>query len=247
MVRTHLSSTRFALAALFCAMAALTGCEGGVSLTDAPQRSMREALRGDDAPAQRRDGAKDVRGAKDEEAKDEQEAKSDKEDKADKEDNAERDIRASPEDRDRPEGPYRPDLYRDGVLQISQLRPTEAAALDQEFSPGLAEPAQQQVVPPSPTWRPEPSAEASPIPVVEDMWPHKAPASGGERVVLRGKNLAGAAQVVFGLTPARILSIDAEKDTVTVAAPAASAGKIAIVVTTRDGNYAIVEGFEYYN
>jgi IPT/TIG domain len=234
MARTHLASTRFALAALFCAMTALTGCEGGVSLTDAPDRSMREALRGDDAPAHRRDAA-----AKDERATDEQDANADKV--------AERDIYVSPEERDRSEGPYRPDLYRDGVLQLSLLRPTEAAALDHEFSAGLAEPPQPQVAPVSPTWTPAADAEASPTPVVEDMWPDKAPASGGETVVLRGKNLAGAAQVVFGLTPARIISVDAETDTVTVAAPAASEGKVTIVVTTRDGNYAIAGGFQYYN
>jgi hypothetical protein len=242
MARTHLSSTRFAVAALFCAMAALTGCEGGVSLTDAPQRSMREALRGDDAPAHRgdRDGAtKEERGAKDE-----QEATSDKEDREDK---AERDIHASPEERDRSEGPYRPDLYREGVLQYSLLSPSEATALDQEFSASLAEPPQQQVVPPASIWKPDPAAEASATPVVEDVWPDKAPASGGDEVVLRGKNLAGAAQVVFGLTPARILSVDAAKDTVTVAAPAAPEGKVEIVVTNRDGNYAIAGWFQYYN
>jgi hypothetical protein len=81
--------------------------------------------------------------------------------------------------------------------------------------------------------------------VIEDVWPNKAAASGGERIVLRGRNLR-AAQVVFGLTPARI--IEAWDEKVTLAAPAAGAGPVAIVLTNRDGNYAVAgAAFQYYN
>jgi hypothetical protein len=77
------------------------------------------------------------------------------------------------------------------------------------------------------------------------VWPTKVPSSGGERVVIRGKNLQ-VAQVVFGLTPAHI--IDASEDKVIVAAPAVGAGEVAIVLTNRDGNYAVSAGaFQYYN
>jgi hypothetical protein len=92
---------------------------------------------------------------------------------------------------------------------------------------------------------PGPEAEANATPAIDDVWPDKGPSSGGERVVIRGKNLQPL-QVIFGLTPARIVA--ATEDALTVEAPgAADAGQVAIVVTNRDGNYAIAAGaFQYY-
>jgi IPT/TIG domain len=118
--------------------------------------------------------------------------------------------------------------------------------IDLEFTPGLPEPPQDKIVPAPAPWAPEPSVEENAAkPVIDDVWPDKAPASGGDKVVIRGKNLQ-AAQVVFGLSPARILA--QSDDAVTVAAPAAGAGQVAIVVTNRDGNYAVAgSAFRYYN
>ena len=117
-------------------------------------------------------------------------------------------------------------------------------AIDLEFSEGLAEPSQEQVVAAPEPWRPDAAAEAGSPPVIADVWPDKGPASGGDRVVIRGKDLQ-AAQVVFGLAPARILESSDER--LVVAAPAAGAGRVAVVVTNRDGHYAVAAGaFQYY-
>ncbi len=122
--------------------------------------------------------------------------------------------------------------------------PPAVPAIDLEFSEGLAEPSQEQVVAAPEPWRPDAVAEAGSPPVIADVWPDKGPASGGDRVVIRGKDLQ-AAQVVFGLAPARILESSDER--LVVAAPAAGAGRVAIVVTNRDGHYAVAAGaFQYY-
>lgn len=118
-------------------------------------------------------------------------------------------------------------------------------ASDLEFSAGLEEPPQQQIVPAPAPWTPPLEADANPKPVIEDVWPDKGPTSGGDRVVIRGRNLE-AAQVLFGLTPATILS--ASEDELTVATPAVGVGEVPIVVTNRDGNYAISGGvFRFYS
>jgi hypothetical protein len=107
---------------------------------------------------------------------------------------------------------------------------------DIEFSAGLPEPLQQVVVEPPAPWRPDPSADARPPPVIEDVEPRAGPASGGARVLIRGRNLR-AAQVMFGLDPARIVA--AGPAAVTVVAPPARAGPVAIAVTNEDGSYAV--------
>jgi hypothetical protein len=132
----------------------------------------------------------------------------------------------------------------EGVAMYA-LTPERAKTVDLEFSEGLSAPSQEQVVPAPAPWTPAPGAEASASPVIEDVWPVKAPVTGGGKVVLRGKNLQ-VAQVVFGMAPAKV--IEATEDELTVAAPEGSAGEVAIVVTNRDGNYAVAGArFEYYN
>jgi IPT/TIG domain len=124
------------------------------------------------------------------------------------------------------------------------IAPVAPPAVDLEFSEGLAEPSQEQVVSAPEPWRPSASVEEGSPPVIADVWPDKGPASGGDRVVIRGKDLQ-AAQVVFGLVPAVIL--EASDDHLVVAAPAGGAGRVAIVVTNRDGHYAVADGaFQYY-
>jgi hypothetical protein len=131
----------------------------------------------------------------------------------------------------------------DAVLGIYTFQP--AGVADLEFSPGLPAPPQQNIVPAAHVWTPSPSAAASAPPVIEGVWPDRGPSSGGDRVVIRGRNLQ-AAQVVFGLSLAPILSETDE--TVVVASPGGEEGLAAIVVTNRDGNYAIVaEAFRYLN
>jgi hypothetical protein len=101
---------------------------------------------------------------------------------------------------------------------------------------GLPEPLQQVVVQPPAPWRPDPAAETRPPPVIEDVQPRAGPAAGGARVTIRGKNLR-AAQVMFGLDPARIVA--AGPAVITVEAPPARAGQVAIAVTNDDGSYAV--------
>jgi len=108
--------------------------------------------------------------------------------------------------------------------------------LSLEFNAGLPEPPQGVVVPPPAPWRPNPAAEGLPPPVIEDVDPRAGPASGGVRVTIRGRNLR-ASQVMFGLTPALIVSSGPEA--VTVLAPEASAGPVIIAVTNDDGSYAV--------
>jgi IPT/TIG domain len=134
----------------------------------------------------------------------------------------------------------------DAHALVAQVRDLYAAQLpmatDLEFSEGLPEPPQQQVATPPAPWAPSPDAEAGAKPVIEDVWPARAPSTGGGRVVLRGKNFQ-VAQVVFGLAPAQIIS--QTQDSVTVAVPPAT-GQVAIVVTNRDGNYSIAaQPFRY--
>jgi rubrerythrin len=85
-------------------------------------------------------------------------------------------------------------------------------------------------------------AEAAASPVIEEVSPQEAPASGGTAVVIRGKDL-NPAHVTVGGTPGRIL--DATEYMVIVELPAANAGQVAIVVTNRDGRSAISGSFRY--
>jgi rubrerythrin len=119
-----------------------------------------------------------------------------------------------------------------------------AAAVDLEYSEGLPEPPQQLVVPARAAWAPSADVEANPQPIIEDVWPNKTAETGGERVVIRGTNLQ-AAQVLFGMVPATIVEV--APDQIVVTAPPAEAGDVAIVVTNRDGSYALAKGtFSYY-
>jgi hypothetical protein len=218
-----------AAAVALAVTSALAGCAGGVALTDAPDRSARAAESRQPAAAtpERRDDD-GARPAPAPDAKPVAEASD------------------GPGDRggaDRVEDPAQ-SADGDGVVpELAAI--VRSPGIDLEFNAGLPEPSQEQVVAPPAPWTPSRDAEAGAKPFIEDIWPDKAPASGGDRIVLRGKNLQ-AAQVVFGLAPAKIL--DASTDRLTVAAPAASAGEVAIVVTNRDGSYAIAgTPFHYYN
>jgi hypothetical protein len=137
-------------------------------------------------------------------------------------------------------------------LDLSQaeyyVAPEAARAIDLEFNEGLPAPSQEQVVAPPPAWRPvvaeaaaaEPAAE----PQIDDVWPNKGPEAGGAVVVIKGKNLA-ASQVLFGMAPARI--IEASADAVKVAVPEYGAGEVPVVLTNRDGAYAVAaHAFRYY-
>jgi hypothetical protein len=88
-------------------------------------------------------------------------------------------------------------------------------------------------------------------PVIEDVWPTKGPATGGDRVEIRGRNLRPSL-VLFGSVPATVLGVRDEGGTVTVTlqAPPARAGaaRVYVVVTNPDGQYAVAgERFEYYD
>jgi hypothetical protein len=102
---------------------------------------------------------------------------------------------------------------------------------------------------PADVWRPPRTPDAAARPSIDDVWPEKAPASGGARVQLRGRNLDPVV-VLFGRSPARILAVDrSHADVVlTLAAPARTGpAQVWIVVTNRDGSNAIgAEPFQYY-
>lgn len=203
------------------AAAALSGCQGNLEMTDAA------------SPSLRAEPAKDARGARDAAEDSGRPAQDREEDRA--------------EDPGRDGEERNADRAEADASASAQLYVVRSESSDLEFSEGLVEPPQQQVLPAPAPWTPAPGADGAAQPVIDDVWPGKAPSSGGEKIVIRGKNLA-AAQVVFGLAPARILSVSDSQDTLTVAAPAADAGEVGIVVTNRDGSYALSSGtFQYYN
>ncbi len=107
---------------------------------------------------------------------------------------------------------------------------------DLEFTPGLREPFQQNVVPPPAPWTPSAAADAASPPVIEAISPRMAGTLGGVVVTIRGRNL-DAMQVLFGLSPAAIVSQAPE--VLVVQAPPGIAGDAPIVVTNRDGNYVV--------
>jgi len=208
--------------AVAIAAAALGGCEGGLAMTDAPARSARGELRRQAADAPVKAGQRTTKTTAD----------------------------AGPPDEDAPDGPEATAdgderaSGSDGAVPVLLAIP-RSREVDLEFSPGLEEPPQPVVVPAPPPWTPGPEPEASANPAIDDVWPDQGPSSGGARVVIRGKNLQPL-QVIFGLTPARIVA--ATDDALTVEAPgAADAGEVSVVVTNRDGNYAVASGaFRYY-
>jgi hypothetical protein len=236
----YLSGVLVVLAAV-----ALTGCEGGVEMTNASALTVRVGGRGN-APA--RSASLDVDGdgrpelvAKAMAATDDDQRGADRRDKRALERDDDHGQRAGNDDPDQ-RGAERGD--DESALHTYALSPARAREIDLEFSPGVQEPSQEEVAPAPPAWKPAADAEGSAKPVIDDVWPDKAPSSGGERVVIRGRNLQ-TAQIVFGLVPARI--IEASDDKVTVAAPAAGAEQVAIVLTNRDGNYAVAaNAFQYY-
>jgi erythrin-vacuolar iron transport family protein len=199
--------------AIGLAAAALTGCGGGMAMTDASARGYQHELQQPPHAAEQQEAspqrAPDARGGE---------------------------RAADRADRGGNDG-AQPDADEAVPLVTS-------TSTDLEYSEGLTEPPQQKVVPSAAAWAPAPDADSGPHPAIDDVWPNKGPVSGGDKVVIRGKNLM-AAQVLFGLTPANIL--EATDDTLTVAAPAQGAGQVEIVVTNRDGNFAVATGsFQYY-
>ncbi|HET9595048.1 MAG TPA: IPT/TIG domain-containing protein [Anaeromyxobacteraceae bacterium] len=147
----------------------------------------------------------------------------------------------------------------------ADVRPTgEAAAAREEaadaLAPALAIPVAAQ--PPAGAAAPaEPRADGAPAaqpprapadpPVIDDMWPNKGPATGGDRVEIRGRNLQPSL-VLFGSVPATVLGVREDRGiiTLTLELPPARAGaaRVYVVVTNGDGQYAVAgERFEYYN
>jgi hypothetical protein len=247
-VRIQLFQSYFTGVAVALAAVALTGCEGGVGMMAAPARTVRAETRGN-APA--RSSSVDVDGdgrpelvAKDTVGTDDDRRATGHDDGDQQGTDASPGTRTAERDDDRDRRAAEDD---DGetASHLYAVSPSRAREIDLEFSPGLQEPPQEEILPAPSAWKPAPDVEGSARPVIGDVWPNKGPASGGERVVIRGSNLQ-AAQIVFGRTPAHI--IEASEDKVTVVAPAAAAEDVTIVLTNRDGNYAVAAGaFQYYN
>ncbi|MEU8826470.1 IPT/TIG domain-containing protein, partial [Streptomyces sp. NPDC048636] len=70
-------------------------------------------------------------------------------------------------------------------------------------------------------------------PVLTSLSPTSGPTAGGNTVTLNGTNLTGATQVLFGATPATILTNTATQ--ITVTAPARPPGSVSVTVTTPGG------------
>ncbi len=224
----HARSLAVVLAA---AVGLAAACQGGLSATDAPRRSARAELAradaGPDEPAE--------------------EAASD--DEADEGEDSPVALELAPDgssaDGGADAGAGNAERVRARLQAAAEAE--RARRLDLEFSEGLSEPPQQSVVASPPPWTPLPEAERGAAPSIEDVWPDKGPATGGERVVIHGRNLQPAL-VVFGLAPARIVDVSAAQDALTVLAPAGQVGRVAIVITNRDGSYAVSAGtFRYYD
>jgi hypothetical protein len=74
------------------------------------------------------------------------------------------------------------------------------------------------------------------------------PVSGGNKVVVKGKNLTGATQVDFGTTAAPGFVVNSTGTKITVDAPAGSSGTVDITVTRASGTSAVTTSDEYtYN
>lgn len=217
-----------ACAFIAAALVASIGCEGGLASTEGSGRSarswVREASGGKDRPAVDRPSDDDGNGQYGDSWHDE----------------------ASP-------GPASDEA--DGAGPLPPLPPKFTVSVD-----GIPDPPEpldrdsSQDIETGP--RLAPLAESDPdsakgYPAIDDVWPNKAPAAGGDRVEIRGRNLQGFL-VTFGFAPARILGRSESDGTVTltVAVPAAKGGPsdVRIVARNRDGSFAIAsEPFRYYN
>ena len=205
---------------------ALTGCGGGLMVTDAPSRSAKAEARHAEVEGRSEvTGHSDVRRAAQGDRAELREARSEA---AVVEPKADLDASDAPHD-----APY-------------YVAPETAKAIDLEFSDGLPAPTQEQVVTPPAPWRPAAlaGAQVAANPQIDDVWPNKGPESGGGVVVIKGKNLM-VTQVLFGMMPARIL--EATSDAVKVAIPGSGAGEVPVVITNGDGTYAVaMHAFRYY-
>ncbi|MER5363551.1 IPT/TIG domain-containing protein [Streptomyces sp. NPDC002785] len=72
-------------------------------------------------------------------------------------------------------------------------------------------------------------------PLLLAVLPNSGPVAGGNTVQLLGLGLSGATSVLFGATPATIVSQDVLGLTLTLVAPAHAAGAVPVTVTTSSG------------
>jgi hypothetical protein len=107
---------------------------------------------------------------------------------------------------------------------------------DLEYNRELPEPPQQTVRRLPAPWRPIAGDEPVPAPVIDAIDPATGPVAGGARVTIRGHALRPG-QVMFGSTPAQVVSASA--DTIAVVAPSGVAGPVQIAVTNEDGSFAV--------
>lgn len=137
--------------------------------------------------------------------------------------------------------PSRPEQVHRATVLTYGLAPRPA--VDLEWNTEFPEPPQTPALEAPPPWRPDPEAESRPKPEVEALSPPEAAPQGGTQVVLRGRNLSSPT-VMFGMSPAKVLTATAEA--VTVVVPAGRPGPVDVVLTNGDGNYAIASaGFRY--
>jgi hypothetical protein len=99
-------------------------------------------------------------------------------------------------------------------------------------------------VPTPPPSRALPRATTAARPVIRTVSPHAGVDAGGNEVTIKGENLE-VAQVLFDSSVARVVSQAPDAVTV-VAPPREDMARVSIVVTNRDGSYAVASGAYRY-
>jgi hypothetical protein len=86
------------------------------------------------------------------------------------------------------------------------------------------------------------------VPAVTSVSPNKGPTSGGTRVTIRGRGLAGPTSVHFGKAGATVVGVESDSE-ITVVSPKHSAGVVQVTVTTPGGRSATSahDAFTYKN
>jgi hypothetical protein len=83
-----------------------------------------------------------------------------------------------------------------------------------------------------------------PAPTVTSISPMSGPSGGGTSVTIRGTNLSGATNVLFGTVPATSFSVSSSTK-ITAVAPAGAAGSVDVLVTAPSGTSAAVSADQF--
>lgn len=136
-----------------------------------------------------------------------------------------------------------------GVIAAIAVLTSDPSEPERPAAPAPAGPAAPAAAPAAPSApapadtsmalaaRTPPPASSGGKPLIQGVTPRSGPAAGGGQAVIRGSNLAGVAQVMFGTTPARIAA--RADDALTVDVPSGAPGVATLVLTNADGSYGV--------